>query len=275
MIGPNDEDELALDGPNDHDEGVEEDGPDAAASDEGDGDEGQDSADGDGDDHSSEDTLGSDEGAARQGQAEVRRGNPEFGKLRARAREAEAKAKRLEDALLQRVEIPRNQGPDPALERARIRAAELETARETARLNGDPASVVSVTERHLREDFASEIQSLRFTTQDSADRSAFESLCARNPAVASLREEVDERLAQERRNGFNFPRETVAKFLLGERALKNGPRAKAAQQKRADVERTRQTVRTPSNTNRSDVSRTSGKGNDASARKKRLEDMNI
>lgn len=120
----------------------------------------------------------------------------------------------------------------------------------------------------------SELQQLRFEMADSADKTAFESMAARNPVASKLRTEVEERLAELRRGGTTAPRETVLKYLIGERALANAGRAKGKAQRAADVNRVRQTGK-PSAA-RGDVSGGDRRDNAGiSAVRKRLENMQI
>ena len=115
---------------------------------------------------------------------------------------------------------------------------------------------------------------LEFNMADSADRTAFEGLCARNPTAAKLKTEVEDRLAELRRNGTTAPRETVLKYVIGDRALANGSRAKTRAQSTADANRARQTARPTGG--RSDAGTPSGRNTDErTARRARLEDMEI
>lgn len=115
---------------------------------------------------------------------------------------------------------------------------------------------------------------LEFQMQDSADRTAFEGLCARNSTAAKLKTEVEDRLAELRRNGTTAPRETVLKYVIGDRALANAPRAKTRAQNTADANRQRQTARPTGG--RSDAGTPTGRiADDRAARAKRLEDQQI
>lgn len=240
-------------------------------------DEGQAAAGEDGDASLAEDSLGDDEGQAGQGSAEVRqtRGQTRHQVLANRAKAAEeetAKLRREFDEFRQQAQ--RNNGPDLMAERQRQRQTELDEARERDRINGTN-SYTDVRLRQQQEDFDARINQIQFATADATDRSSFEALASRNPAVAGLRDEVEQRLAEERRRGFNFPRETVAKFLLGEKALKGAPAARTRQQNKADAGIRREAVRTPNGNNRSDVTRTQPRGDDRTARAKRLENQQI
>jgi len=91
----------------------------------------------------------------------------------------------------------------------------------------------------LRREFAT----LSFQMQDSGDRTAFESLCARNPVAAKLHDQVEDRLAEMRAAGTTAPRETVLKYVIGDRALANAARAGTKARKTAAGNIQRQTAR--------------------------------
>lgn len=269
-MGPEDEDDLREQGviENDEDEGQDGDGE---FDDELDSDEdldlsGQAATGKDGSDRGGKDDVRSDEGQAGHGSPEVKRGNPEYGKLRAERREAREKADRLERELQElRQSQLRNQGPDAAEQRRQQREQELNAARE------EPAKYWDLRLKHQQEDADARINQIQFMAIDSADKTAFEALAYRNKAAASLRNEVEQRLADERRRGLNFPRETVLKFLLGERALKNGDAARTRQQNKADVTNRRETVKAPRAARSDTGERPSKGGDDRTKRAQRLD----
>jgi hypothetical protein len=138
----------------------------------------------------------------------------------------------------------------------------------------DPDERVQFLLDEQRQQFEGRFGQLQFQTTESADRTAYEALCARNPAASRLQGQVETYLAEMRRNGTTAPRETVLKFLIGERALANAGRANGRQAKRADDNRQRQTAR-PGNS-RSDNAPARDRGlSEQDARRKRLEDMEI
>ena len=150
----------------------------------------------------------------------------------------------------------------------------MDEARERERL-GEVGAVARVTEQHLREDFDGRLQGIQFQMAETADRADYRALCAENPLAVKYRAEVEQRLADERRRGLNFPRETVLKFIVGERALQGGGRALTAQRKKAEAGIRREKVDAPRGTQRSDVSAGGSRGNDAAARAKRLENIEL
>lgn len=115
---------------------------------------------------------------------------------------------------------------------------------------------------------------LEFRSQDAADRSNFGALCARNPAYQAVADEVESQLAEARRIGTNLPRETIATYLIGKRAIERVNRAKP-KQARAGAERiARETVRAPGS-GASNVRAGQERSSGAAARNKRLENMDI
>ena len=116
----------------------------------------------------------------------------------------------------------------------------------------------------------SELQAIRRTVEDSTDRADFASACAANPALAKVKDEVETRLKEARSRGVDVPRETLAKFILGEQILSRVPKAKARAEKRAaaniDRERTR-----ASTGGLSEAPSRGREPNDKAARDKRLE----
>lgn len=82
-----------------------------------------------------------------------------------------------------------------------------------------------------KQDFEARLGQVQFQTNDSADRTAFESLCARNPAFAAVRDDVESKIPELRRNGGNTTREVMATYLIGQRALERA--AKGGKSKQA------------------------------------------
>ena len=116
------------------------------------------------------------------------------------------------------------------------------------------------------------LQQMRFESQDASDRASYEALCARKPVAAKLRDEVETRLADMRKAGTTAPRETVLRWVIGDRALANEGRATGKARTAAAANRDRQSAR-PAN-GRGDTAgdrRTTG----TTARDKRLESYNL
>jgi hypothetical protein len=138
----------------------------------------------------------------------------------------------------------------------------------------DPDQRVDYLLNEQRQQFGNELAQIRFQTADSADRTAFDGLCARNPVASKLRDNVESYLADMRRNGTNAPRETVLKYVIGDRALANAGRATGKARRTAEDNRSRQAARpsSPRNDTRGESSRS---GSEREARAKRLEDQLI
>jgi len=121
--------------------------------------------------------------------------------------------------------------------------------------------------------FNATLQRIEFNAQDSADKTAYEAMAARTPIAAKLKDEVEVRLAEMRKNNLTAPRETILKYLIGERALKNTTRA-TTKATRAAGARQNQNAARPVN-GRGDAVETGRRGNDAAARRKRLDNVSI
>lgn len=213
-----------------------------------------------------DDDDGADEGD-EDGPAEVAakpsRGSARFAALSERARVAEAAAEetRRELAAIRQ-------------ERAQ-QQAERSQAQEAERLAMmDPEERAEYRIAQAEQRMQNRLNQIQFDAADSADKTAFESMCNRNPAVAALKDEVEEALKVMRSRGTTAPRETVAAYLLGQKALHKAPRAKTAGAKAAAAGRDRQGVRAPSG--RGDVpSGGPRKGNEAAQRRARLENIEL
>lgn len=90
---------------------------------------------------------------------------------------------------------------------------------------------------------ASTLQRIEFESRDNADRLAFETLASRNKTAAKLKDEVEKRLKDMRSNNMTAPRETILKYLIGERMLANGARAEGKARKSAAANRDQQRAR--------------------------------
>jgi hypothetical protein len=213
---------------------------------------------GDGDDqHSPADELPSDE--QREAERPVSRAQ-----ARVEAALAEAKAAREEAAAARReIEATRTQSTSYA-EQERERVA-LENMSYEERLQ-------YTFEKNNRNTQA-RFDQLTFQMADSADRTDFTAKAARMPALALVADEVEQALAAMRASGTTAPRETIAKYLLGERALARGSGAKTRATK-AGTARIERAAAKPSGA-RSDVRTDGPRGDTAAARRARLQDMPI
>lgn len=222
-----------------------------------DGDDLDDDADGEGDEGGDE----GDDPPARQPSRGDKRVATVLARERAektRADAAEAELTRLRAAAAGPQETPQ--------QAAARRDAHLATLTEAGRLE--------FLQREGEHRLTQRLNQIEFASFDATDKATFQGLCARNPAVAALEADVEKTLIDMRAGGTNAPRETVVKYLLGERALAKTGRAKAAGRKREAEGRDLQRARPPNG--RGDVAPSDRRGgNEAAQRRKRLEGMNI
>lgn len=118
--------------------------------------------------------------------------------------------------------------------------------------------------RHQRE-----LLLTRMQAADAADRASFQAKAAFDPRYKKYADRVEQVLADERRQGRDFPRETVLKFVLGEAVINS--KGKSKQQQDASERVRRQQARADSG--RSDVSgqrQRQGQGNSLADLEKRL-----
>lgn len=155
-----------------------------------------------------------------------------------------------------RAELTPRQQPTETQAQRQARLAELEPWERTEFL---------VNERLA----ASEAQ-----TNERLDRQYFESLCARDPIAAGMKDEVERELSALRARGQNVDRDTMLTFLLGQKARQNSGRATGRAAKAAAQRRERQAVRPGSG--RSDTPAADRReANTKAARDKRLENYQL
>jgi hypothetical protein len=184
-------------------------------------DDGEGEQDGQGAEHgSAEEPPAQGEGSeeqARQAQP-VSRAEKRINALREetrRATETAAQARReLEE--FRAAEHRRQQLPDPRLEAERIAA-----------MSPDERAQHYIAQERQRSE--QQFGQLRFEMADSADKTRFDALKAGSPIAARLAPKVEEYLANARRNGQNFNRDVILKYLAGEEALARTGKEKAKQ----------------------------------------------
>ena len=194
-----------------------------------------------------------------------------FARLRRERREERDRADRLQRQLDERAAAPRTD----SAEQQRQRKLEREAALETARLSG-PEAVAEFLQRETIQMVDQRLNQATFHTQDLADQRAFDRLCGGNKALDSIADQVETKLADMRKQGQNVPREALAYFLIGQRAVKRGVPAAEAQRKAAASRKERQTVRKTAG-GRSDVTRPERRerGDSVDALEKRLGKQSI
>lgn len=172
-------------------------------------------------------------------------------------------------------------------EAAERRTAEFERERqgqrtvEQQRLEQERVALMAPEEKteyllhKQQQEFNGRFGALEFRMQDAADRTGFESLCARVPAYQSVRDAVEAKLSEARKQGGNPNRETVAKFIIGENAVARALRGGSAKQAAKGAARiAAQTTKPVSG--RGDVPGGERRGgSDRAARAARLGDMEI
>lgn len=192
------------------------------------------------------------------------RGNRQFGELRRQLRETRQELETLKRG---------RQAPDPGAAAAQAQRDKEEE--ERVLLSGDPAAISRFFSERAEKRIEGRLSALASHTVDSADKARFERLCAKNPTIAAIEDEVEDKLAEFRANGANPQREAVAYYLLGQRMAKRGPAARTRQERKAATERQRQQAR-PGNS-RSDTPRTPARGRltEQQARAKRLDESGM
>lgn len=129
------------------------------------------------------------------------------------------------------------------------------------------------------DDTRRQVGALQFQMQDGGDRIAFQSLAARPDAVgkayASISDEVEQRLTDIRRGGGNASRETVAKYILGERAVASLSKTKPKQVARGQENIQRQQARPAGGRGDVPAGQQRRGGDERTARKARLENADI
>lgn len=233
-------------------------------SDEGDDDADDGQSDLDAGDDGSEDASGDHEGQARQSHEVKQPGRRERAVIEAKRVAKEAKAE---------VEAVRRELAEERAQRNGRQTAEQQAMERERIALMSPEERTSYEVDKVRQELGRELGNIRFQTADASDKSGFDSLCARNPAYASVQDRVEELLANERRAGSNPKREVVAKYLIGELAIQRAGRAKGKQAKAGAAKVSRETVRSGGDS-RSNIGRDSNT-NTAAARRKRLEGQNI
>lgn len=247
----------------------EERGGDEPGSDEGDADEVGEESDERAESDGEGDAAGEDEGAEREvllaGQKPRSAATIAVQTAKRDAKEAREKADRLEREMNE-------------LRQSRQHA---QTAEQT-RLEQERVALMAPEEKFeyllgkQQQETNARYGALEFRMADSADRTAFEGMCARNPAFDAVRDETERALSEMRGKGGNTDRATVATYLIGKRAIdraNGGGKTKQANKGKANIQR--QTTKPAAG--RSDAPSDGGRrgGNEAAARKARLANQNI
>lgn len=232
-----------------------------------DGDEGEDAG------------LGDDEGGDEaEARAEPEGAEAEEGLAR--------KPGRGERAVLEAKRVAReSQAREAALQRE---VEELRALRQQAQPQGETAeqeqarlSLMTAEERidyklaKAKRENEQQINAIRFQAADQSDKASYDAKSSYEPRYKKYAADVEKLLAEERRKGNNWPRETILMFVLGKRVMENKPAAdKQRQQGQARIAR----QRTQADGGRSDRAASRGRlgsGNTLADLEARLEGVNI
>jgi len=137
----------------------------------------------------------------------------------------------------------------------------------------DPYERLQIELQETRQETRLFQQRLEFETRDNADKVAYDALAQRAPVAAKLKDEVEKRLADMRAAGTTAPRETVLRWVIGDRALANAGKATTRARTAAAGNKDRQAARAPSG--RGDVAAEGRNNSSTKAREKRLESYNL
>lgn len=172
-------------------------------------------------------------------------------------KELAEKAERLEREMAAD-RAARNQVPPETAAQREQRLANLEPWERTEVLRQEDSARMNQT-----------LARIEWESKETADKAAYESLCARAPVAAKLKDEVETRLADMRKAGTTAPRETVLRWVIGDRALANGSKAAGKARTTAAGNRERQATRPASG--RGDAAPEGRRGTQDQARAKRLD----
>lgn len=218
------------------------------------------------DDESGDESEAGQEPEDAQGSTRVAgRASTRIQALRREAQEARERTALLERELEQ--ERSRRQQPQqPQEESDEVFNARVAMLEPEARIN---ARIERSEKRHQRE-----LLITRMAAADAADRAAFQARAAYDPRYKKYGDQVERVLAEERRQGRDFPRDTVLKFVLGEAVLnsKTKPRQQQDGQRRIAQQQAR------ADSGRSDVStnrQRTGQGNSLADLERRLDGVII
>ena len=203
-----------------------------------------------------------DEGEEGQVDARPSRATKAVTEAKRIAREASEKAARLE----QEIAALRQQRQAPATESKEQEDAKL--------------ALMSVEERvdyklaKAEREHARQIALYEFKSSDAADKASYEAKAAYEPRYKKYAADVEKLLLQERNTGRNFPRETILKFVLGEKVMAAKPKV---DQQRREAQRRVNGQRTQPDQGRSDRAAPRGRstGNTLSDLERRLEGQYI
>jgi hypothetical protein len=227
---------------------------------------------GDGDEAEGEvDNDGSEEGEGEsqtQGQKEL------HGQVRRPSRASQRVEQALREAKEAKEELARLRAEQNTAQQQRYQNETAAQERERlAQMDPDERVAYMLQQSENRANARIAAAEMKFA--DAADQTVFNGMCATNPVAARLKNDVEARLADLRRQGFNTDRATVLKYLIGERALERAPRANGKAARAAEANRTRNTARPGAARGDAQGEGRRAGADTADARRKRLENMQI
>ena len=202
-----------------------------------------------------------DEEVEAQSERKPGRGESRFQKLANEAREAREHAARVERELQEfKAEQSR---------KAAVVEKKEPTAEEMALWSTE--QVIDYKMQKATGQFSQNLQQLQWNTMESNDKAAFERLQLSDPRAKKYAAEVETRLANIRKQGQNVDRESLLKFIVGEKVMEGGGKAAAKQKKQGEEQIRRQKTNPPGG--QSDVRGGRTQDSEAEARRKRLENV--
>lgn len=228
---------------------------------EGDGDDAASGGDGPGGEHPAQSADDAELDGQAEGEARVSRPNRAQARVETalrEAREAREQAARLEEQL-RAIQTQGSRESDARAEEARI--AQME-----------PWERAEYFARRAEERTNQTVQGLRQEMAEHTDRAAFAAECAANPRLAKIKDEVERRLVEARKGGVTLPRRTLAAYIIGEKVLTEAPKARAAAERKAAGNLSRERARPTGGGSDAPASRTR---DEKSARMARLESASI
>lgn len=187
--------------------------------------------------------------------------------LRERAQKAEAERDVYRN-LQQPQPQPRTPQPDPQAEQQR-RALEYQRISMLP-----PEEQVAALDRMNEQRVQQQVALARLEAFDMNDRSNYQSLQARIPAAARLATQVEQTLQAQRAQGvYNFSREQIFKYLLGEEMMSRATQGGERQRRQGQARVQRQTVRPGGS--RGDVATGSNRSRGDDADRRLLQSINL
>ena len=228
------------------------------------------------DDAGQDDDEGGDETAGQENdEAEGEEGLAEQPRKPGRAEKAVVEAKRIAREAAAEAAALKREVAELRQQRQQAQPQEETPEQEAAKL-----ALMSVEERvdyklaKAEKVNARQMALVEFKTAEAADKAAYDAKAGYEPRYKRYAADVEKLLASERAAGKNWPRETILKFVLGERVLNSKPLTDKA---RKEGQRRLNSQRTAPDASRSDraAPRGRGTGNTLSDLERRLEGVEI